>query len=157
MENTKQVPKKENKQKQKPKKEEKEDDKKKTGLGIEVKKDEDFSTWYQQLIIQAELIEFYDVSGCYILRPRAYYIWEQIKDFFDGEIKKLGVENAYFPLFVSKKALTTEENHIEGFAPEVAWVTKAGDSDLAGLYSCDGRNRMALIFECRTNCCSSNE
>lgn len=59
-------------------------------------------------------------------------MWEQIKDFFDAEIKKLGVQNAYFPLFVSKAALEKEKNHIEGFAPEVAWVTKSGDSDLAG-------------------------
>ncbi len=60
-------------------------------------------------------------------------MWEQIKDFFDREIKLLGVENAYFPLFVSKAALTKEENHIAGFAPEVAWVTKSGQSDLAGI------------------------
>jgi bifunctional glutamyl/prolyl-tRNA synthetase len=117
-----------------------------TGLGIESKKEDDFPTWYSQVITQSEMIEYYDVSGCYILRyyflkmlivnliqrPQSYFMWEQIKDFFDREIKLLGVENAYFPLFVSKAALNKEENHIAGFAPEVAWVTKSGSSDLAG-------------------------
>jgi prolyl-tRNA synthetase len=65
------------------------------------------------------LIEYYDVSGCYILRPWAYFIWEQIKDQFDAEIKKLGVQNCYFPVFVSKAALEREKTHIEDFAPEV--------------------------------------
>ncbi len=104
----------------------------KTGRGIEAKKSEDFPTWYTQVITQSEMIEYYDVSGCYILRPWSFFIWEQIRDFFDKEIKKLGVENAYFPLFVSKRALTTEKDHIEGFAPEVAWVTRSGDSEMAG-------------------------
>ena len=65
------------------------------------------------------MIEYYDISGCYILRPWSYAIWEQIQAFFDGEIKKLGVQNAYFPLLVSEKALNAEKDHIEGFAPEV--------------------------------------
>lgn len=65
------------------------------------------------------MIEYYDVSGCYILRPWSYSIWESIKDFFDKEIKKMGIENTYFPLFVSEKALTKEKDHVEGFAPEV--------------------------------------
>ena len=77
------------------------------------------------------MIEYYDVSGCYILRPWAYSIWESIKDFFDAEIKKLGVQNCYFPMFVSHQALEKEKTHIADFAPEVAWVTKSGDSDLA--------------------------
>ena len=77
------------------------------------------------------MIEYYpDVSGCYILRPWSYSIWESITKFFDAGIKELGVENASFPIFVSKKALTAEEDHVEGFAAEVAWVTKSGDSDL---------------------------
>ena len=72
-----------------------------------------------QVIQKAELIEYYDVSGCYILRPWSYSIWEVIKDFFDGEIKKLGVENSYFPMFVSRAALEREKEHIADFAPEV--------------------------------------
>lgn len=65
------------------------------------------------------MIEYYDVSGCYVLRPWAYSIWEAIKDFFDREIKKLGVENCYFPMFVSQAALEKEKSHIADFAPEV--------------------------------------
>jgi len=99
-------------------------------LGIEVEKDKDFSEWYSQTIQRAEMIEFYDVSGCYILRPWSFSIWEYIQEFFNTEIKKLGVQNAYFPLFVSERALTAEKDHVEGFAPEVAWVTRSGKSQL---------------------------
>jgi prolyl-tRNA synthetase len=101
------------------------------GGGMTATKDNDFSEWYSQLVTKAELIDYYNVSGCYILRPAAYFIWDQIKDFFDSSIKRLGVRNAYFPLFVSKSVLEAEADHIEGFAPEVAWVTKSGSSDLA--------------------------
>lgn len=65
------------------------------------------------------MIEYYDVSGCYVLRPWSYSIWESIKEFFDREIRKLGVENCYFPMFVSQAALEKEKSHIEDFAPEV--------------------------------------
>ena len=127
------------KKKEEPKKKEevkKDDDqaaglKKQTRLGLEAKKDENLAEWYSQVITKAEMIEYYDVSGCYILRPWAYAIWESIKDFFDGEIRKLGVQNCYFPMFVSHHALEKEKTHIADFAPEVAWVTKSGSSDLA--------------------------
>ncbi|OMH82550.1 putative proline-tRNA ligase [Zancudomyces culisetae] len=69
-------------------------------------------------------------KGCYILRPWAYCVWEEIQKFFDEKIKEAGVKNCYFPMFVSSKVLNKEKDHIEGFAPEVAWVTKAGSSDL---------------------------
>ncbi|KAH9573469.1 hypothetical protein CY35_01G002000 [Sphagnum magellanicum] len=104
--------------------------KKESGLGLAFKKEENFGDWYSDLVVRGEMIEYYDVSGCYILRPWSYAIWEFIKDFFDKEIKKMGIENTYFPLFVSEKALNKEKNHVEGFAPEVAWVTKSGDSQL---------------------------
>lgn len=65
------------------------------------------------------MIEYYDVSGCYILRPWSFAIWEAIQKWFDAEIKKLGVTNAYFPMFVSQAALEKEKNHIADFAPEV--------------------------------------
>ena len=71
--------------------------------------------WYKQVITKAEMIEYYDISGCYILRPWSYSIWESIQTYFDAEIKKLGVKNAYFPVFVSKDKLEKEEDHIEGF------------------------------------------
>lgn len=104
--------------------------KKETQLGLACTKAEDFGAWYSNVVIAGEMIEYYDISGCYILRPWAYSIWEQIQRHFDGEIKKLGVENAYFPLFVSERALNAEKDHVEGFAPEVAWVTRSGQSEL---------------------------
>lgn len=91
-------------------------------LGLEAKKEENLSDWYSQVITKAELIEYYDVSGCYILRPWSYSIWEEIKAFFDTEIKKLGVENSYFPMFVSNAALEREKTHIADFAPEVKLI-----------------------------------
>ncbi|XP_023586636.1 LOW QUALITY PROTEIN: bifunctional glutamate/proline--tRNA ligase [Trichechus manatus latirostris] len=105
--------------------------KKQTRLGLEAKKEENLADWYSQVITKSEMIEYYDVSGCYILRPWAYSVWEIIKDFFDAEIKKLGVENCYFPIFVSQGALEKEKTHIADFAPEVAWVTRSGKTELA--------------------------
>ena len=105
--------------------------KKETMLGLSAKKEEDFASWYTQAITFSEMIDYSDISGCYILRPWAYFIWEQIQSWFDEQIKALGVQNTYFPMFVSERALNTEKDHVEGFAPEVAWVTKSGSSDLA--------------------------
>ncbi|XP_067421040.1 bifunctional glutamate/proline--tRNA ligase isoform X2 [Emydura macquarii macquarii] len=105
--------------------------KKQTRLGLEAKKEENLADWFSQVITKSEMIEYYDVSGCYVLRPWSYSIWEAIKDFFDGEIKKLGVENCYFPMFVSQAALEKEKTHIADFAPEVAWVTRSGKTELA--------------------------
>lgn len=105
--------------------------KKQTRLGLEAKKEENLADWYSQVITKAEMIEYYDVSGCYVLRPWAFSIWEAIKEFFDREIKKLGVENCYFPMFVSQAALEKEKSHIADFAPEVAWVTRSGKTELA--------------------------
>lgn len=99
-------------------------------LGIEYTKEGNFSKWYSQVITKSEMIEYYDISGCYILRPLAYYIWETIQGFLDKRFKASGVQNSYFPMFVSEAALSKEKNHIEGFAPEVAWVTKSGKNDL---------------------------
>lgn len=99
-------------------------------IGITVDKFLDFPGWYQQILTKGEMLEYYDVSGCYIMRPASYAVWEKIQEYFDGAIKKMGVKNAYFPMFVSQKVLEKEKDHIEGFAPEVAWVTKAGSSDL---------------------------
>uniref|UniRef100_A0A8C3A5D3 Bifunctional glutamate/proline--tRNA ligase n=1 Tax=Cyclopterus lumpus TaxID=8103 RepID=A0A8C3A5D3_CYCLU len=105
--------------------------KKQTRLGLEAKKEENLADWYSQVITKAEMIEYYDVSGCYVLRPWAFSIWEAIQDFFNREIKKMGVENCYFPMFVSQAALEKEKSHIEDFAPEVAWVTRSGKTELA--------------------------
>jgi bifunctional glutamyl/prolyl-tRNA synthetase len=105
--------------------------KKQTRLGLEARKDDNLAKWYSEVITKGEMIEYYDVSGCYTIRPWAYAIWKSIKDFLDGEIGKLGVQDCYFPMFVSHQALEKEKTHIADFAPEVAWVTKAGSSDLA--------------------------
>jgi len=99
--------------------------------GITVKKSSDISEWYTQVIQKAELAEYTDVSGCIIYRPRSYAIWEKIVEFFDKEIKKLGVQNSYFPLLIPEKLLKKEAAHVAGFAPEVAWVTQGGDTVLS--------------------------
>ena len=130
----------ENKKKDKKDKKEKknkDDNKKKenidediTSLGIINKKEENFSDWYSECITKSEMVDYYDISGCYILRPWSYEIWEKIQEYFNNLIKKIGVKNCYFPLFVSQKALFKEKEHVEGFSPEVAWVTKSGKSDI---------------------------
>lgn len=99
-------------------------------IGVTVDKFLDFPGWYQQILTKGEMLEYYDVSGCYIMRPASYAVWEQIQNYFDTKIKSIGVKNAYFPMFVSSRVLEKEKDHIEGFAPEVAWVTKAGSSEL---------------------------
>ncbi|CDW59860.1 Bifunctional aminoacyl tRNA synthetase [Trichuris trichiura] len=110
---------------------EKSDLKKQTRLGLEVRKEETFPEWYSQVITKSEMVAYYDISGCYVIRPWAYFIWEQIQKWFDDEIKQLGVSNCYFPIFVSQSALEREKTHVADFSPEVAWVTKSGNSDLA--------------------------
>ena len=100
-------------------------------LGVTAEKQDAFSEWYTQTILKAELIEYTDVSGCIVYRPGSFAMWETVQAFLDAEFKKLGVKNAYFPLFIPEKLLQQEADHIEGFAPEVAWVTHAGDSPLS--------------------------
>jgi len=98
--------------------------------GLTTEKDE-FSEWYTQLLQKAELIEYTNVSGTYVIRPRAFFIWESIKKYFNKKIKKDKVKNAYFPLLIPKSNLIKEQEHIKGFTPEVAWVTKSGDTELS--------------------------
>ncbi|XP_041970133.1 bifunctional glutamate/proline--tRNA ligase [Aricia agestis] len=105
--------------------------KKVTRLGMEASKETDLPEWYSQVITKSEMIDYYDISGCYILRPWSYSIWEVIRNFLSTEFKKLGVKDGYFPIFVSKAALEREKEHIADFAPEVAWVTHSGSSELA--------------------------
>lgn len=96
-------------------------------LSITVSKEDDFPAWYTQLINKCKLIKYYDISGCYVLMPRSYRLWEQIYAFLDAQFKKRSVENAYFPLLITENNLQKEESHIEGFSAEVAWVTHTGD------------------------------
>jgi len=100
------------------------------GGGVDVKKSEDVPLWYEQVIKKAELIENYPVKGCFILRPWAYRIWELVQRWFDGEIKKLGVENCYFPMFIPRCYIEKEEDHLNDFAPELAWVSKFGNQEI---------------------------
>ena len=104
---------------------------KKDTKGITVKKEEDFSEWYTQVIQKADLADYSAVSGCIVYKPNSYSIWEVIKDVTDKKFKAVGIKNAYFPLFIPESLLQKEAKHIEGFAPEVAWVTHAGNSKLA--------------------------
>jgi prolyl-tRNA synthetase len=99
-------------------------------IGITVRKAEDTSEWYQQVITKGDLLEFTDVPGCYIYQPGSYRIWEFIQEFFNTRIRKMGVKNAYFPLFITEANLQREKDHIEGFAAEVAWVTEGGRNKL---------------------------
>jgi prolyl-tRNA synthetase len=91
---------------------------------------EDFSRWYTDVIRRAELADYSPVKGCMVIRPYGYAIWELIQQGLDRRIKATGHVNAYFPLFIPKSLLTREADHVEGFAPQVAWVTKGGDEDL---------------------------
>ena len=97
---------------------------------LDVKKEDDFSEWYTQVITKSELISYSNVSGCYVFKPRSYQIWEKIQNYFNREIKKKGVKNAYFPMLIPERLLQKEEEHVEGFSPEVAWVTHSGSSEL---------------------------
>ncbi|OJJ37521.1 hypothetical protein ASPWEDRAFT_108425 [Aspergillus wentii DTO 134E9] len=99
-------------------------------IGIDVNKEDDFPGWYQQVLTKGDMLDYYDVSGCFILKPASYFIWEEIQQWFNTHIKKMGVRNCSFPLFVSEDVLNKEKDHIEGFAAEVAWVTHAGSTPL---------------------------
>jgi prolyl-tRNA synthetase len=91
---------------------------------------EDFSRWYLDVVRRAELADYSPVKGCMVIRPYGYAIWELIQQYLDQRIKATGHVNAYFPLFIPEGLLTREKEHVEGFAPQVAWVTKGGDEEL---------------------------
>lgn len=98
--------------------------------GITAKKEDNFSEWYTQVLLKGELVDYSPVSGCYVIRPNAVFIWEQVQKWFDREIQKIGVRNAFFPLLIPESLLNKEAKHVEGFAPEVAWVTHGGNAKL---------------------------
>jgi prolyl-tRNA synthetase len=93
-------------------------------------REQDFSQWYQDIVIQARLADYSPVKGCMVIRPNGYSIWEQIQRDLDRRIKETGARNAYFPLFIPESFLKKEAEHVEGFAPQVAVVTYAGGKDL---------------------------
>ena len=99
-------------------------------LGITVKKVENPAEWYQQVVLKAGFADYSPVKGCIVIREWGYGIWERIQEYWDAKMKSHGVKNYYFPLFISEGLLKKEAEHFEGFVPEVAWVTMAGDKEL---------------------------
>ena len=93
--------------------------------------DEDFAKWYTDICKKAELIEYSSVKGCLVIRPYGYAIWELIQKNLDARFKETGHENVYMPMFIPESLLNKEKEHVEGFAPEVAWVTHGGSEPLA--------------------------
>ena len=91
---------------------------------------EDFSGWYTTLVRAAKLADYAPVKGCMVLRPYGYALWENMQRLLDARIKATGHENAYFPLLIPESFLKKEAEHVEGFAPQVAWVTHGGDDEL---------------------------
>ncbi len=91
---------------------------------------QDFSRWYLDVVRRAELADYSPVKGCMVIRPYGYAIWELIQQALDKEIKRTGHVNAYFPLFIPNSLLTKEAEHVEGFSPQVAYVTHAGGEEL---------------------------
>ena len=88
--------------------------------------DEDFAQWYTDIVRKAELIEYTSVKGCMAIKPDGYAIWENIQAELDKRFKATGVRNVYMPMFIPESLLEKEKDHVEGFAPEVAWVTHGG-------------------------------
>ena len=91
---------------------------------------EDFSRWYLDVVRRAEMADYSPVKGCMVIRPYGYAIWEHIQRLLDKRFKDTGHVNAYFPLFIPESLLNREKEHVEGFAPQVAWVTRGGDEEL---------------------------
>src|ERR671912_580069 len=90
----------------------------------------DFSKWYIDVVRKAELADYSPVKGCMVIRPYGYAMWEHLQRELDNRIKATGHVNAYFPLFIPESLLNREKEHVEGFAPQVAWVTRGGDEEL---------------------------
>lgn len=91
---------------------------------------EDFARWYTDIIKKAQLCDYSGVRGCMVIQPYGYAIWENIQNELDSRFKATGVENVYMPMFIPESLLQKEKDHVEGFAPEVAWVTHGGAEEL---------------------------
>lgn len=98
--------------------------------GITVKKSDDFSEWYTQVVLKAGLADYAPVKGFIVLRPYGYAIWESIHDILDRRFKETGHQNGFLPVVIPESLLSKEADHFAGFTPEVFWVTKAGDNDI---------------------------
>ena len=93
--------------------------------------EEDFSKWYTDIVKKAELMDYSSVKGCMVIEPYGYAIWENIQKDLDARFKKVGVQNVYMPMFIPESLLQREKDHVDGFAPEVAWVTQGGEEKLS--------------------------
>ena len=102
----------------------------KEDLGITVKKDEDFSEWYTQVVLKAKLADYAPVKGLIVLRPDGYSIWESIKNSLDSSFSKEGIRNGFLPILIPESLLGKEKKHFAGFNPEVFWVTLSGTNEL---------------------------
>ena len=92
--------------------------------------EDDFAQWYTDVVKKAELVDYGSVRGCMIIRPYGYAIWENIQHILDGMFKATGHQNVYMPMLIPESLLQKEKDHVEGFAPEVAWVTMGGEEKL---------------------------
>ena len=90
----------------------------------------DFPQWYTDVVKKADLTAYSSLKGCMIIRPYGYAIWELLQRQLDDRFKETGVENVYMPMFIPESLLQKEKDHVEGFAPEVAWVTHGGEKKL---------------------------
>ena len=95
-----------------------------------VSQSEDFSRWYTDVIMKADMCDYSEVKGCMVIKPYGYGIWELMQREMDDRFKATGHKNCYFPLLIPESLLKKEAEHVEGFAPEVAWVTHGGDEEL---------------------------
>ena len=92
--------------------------------------EENFAKWYTDIVLKAELADYTDTKGCIAIKPYGYAIWENIQKYADAKFKETGVQNVYLPVLIPESLLNKEKDHVEGFAPEVAWVTKGGEEEL---------------------------
>ena len=97
-------------------------------------RDVDFTQWYTDIVKNADLVDYASVKGCMIIRPYGWAIWENIQKILDGMFKETGHCNVSMPLFIPESLLQKEKDHVEGFAPEVAWVTHGGTEPKVKVY-----------------------
>ncbi len=97
-------------------------------LGMTSKK-ENLAEWYPEVVVKAELADYSPIKGCMVVRPNAYAMWQHLQEYFNPVIKKHGVKNCYFPMFIPESFFNKEAKHAEGFAPEVAWIANKGEEE----------------------------
>ena len=99
-------------------------------IGITVSKKTEFSEWYTQVVIKAELADYAPVKGLIVLRPDGYSMWEAIRDSLDKKLSKRGIRNGFLPILIPETLLSKEKKHFAGFNPEVYWVTHSGNNEI---------------------------